>query len=305
MSFKDFLSYQINESFLTRKECIAKLNLYHDEFINLDSVTFSRWMNGRTIPSLLKQLLICDFFQYDIFVFIKKNYYSITNKGKILNEKFNKIMKDEEPTIGKISYYYTEKHDSHYTIHKYYNESFQNTYKIFYSNFEIYNNIFLNLYDTSKKNIHITFEERINNHFVSHDAISLIKDVNTFSSFFNLDEKCINSDFFWFGNLGYLRSRQTSIISHILLLYFIYMTKSYFFISLLRSEQILNIATEIGYKQITKTIFDNNQKLYLTRCDIFDAISHPFVITQINKFLNEEDIDTFFSQEIKEEFFKR
>ncbi|MHA6607614.1 hypothetical protein [Photobacterium damselae] len=214
-------------------------------------------------------------------------------------------MKDEEPTIGKISYYYTEKHDSHYTIHKYYNESFKNTYKIFYSNFEIYNNIFLNLYDTSKKNIHITFEERINNHFVSHDAISLIKDVNTFSSFFNLDEKCINSDFFWFGNLGYLRSRQTSIISHILLLYFIYMTKSYFFISLLRSEQILNIATEIGYKQITKTIFDNNQKLYLTRCDIFDAISHPFVITQINKFLNEEDIDTFFSQEIKEEFFKR
>lgn len=43
---------------LTRKELLIELQLTHTEFSKLDAITLSRWSNGVTTPSYLKQLLI-------------------------------------------------------------------------------------------------------------------------------------------------------------------------------------------------------------------------------------------------------
>lgn len=43
---------------VSRSELLVKLHLAHEEFSGLDQITFTRWKNGITKPSLLKQLLI-------------------------------------------------------------------------------------------------------------------------------------------------------------------------------------------------------------------------------------------------------
>lgn len=44
---------------ISRSELLVRLHLAHEEFSGLDQITFTRWKNGITTPSLLKQLLIC------------------------------------------------------------------------------------------------------------------------------------------------------------------------------------------------------------------------------------------------------
>ncbi|HDY7722176.1 TPA: hypothetical protein RQK05_004208 [Vibrio vulnificus] len=41
-----------------KKELLIKLQLEHEEFVGLDSVTLANWVKGRSSPSLYKQLLI-------------------------------------------------------------------------------------------------------------------------------------------------------------------------------------------------------------------------------------------------------
>ncbi len=51
------LSEWIEDKKITRKELISILqNINYEEFCGLDSITLSRWLNGRTTPPLYKQL---------------------------------------------------------------------------------------------------------------------------------------------------------------------------------------------------------------------------------------------------------
>ncbi|WP_158134630.1 hypothetical protein [Photobacterium damselae] len=63
MYFYEYLKTKINKK--SNKEIIAKLNLFHPIFKNLDEVTFSRWVNNKVKPSNKKIALIVIFFNDD------------------------------------------------------------------------------------------------------------------------------------------------------------------------------------------------------------------------------------------------
>ncbi|MGR5240156.1 hypothetical protein ACPV36_04585 [Photobacterium damselae] len=63
MYFYEYLKTKTNKK--RNKEIIAKLNLFHPVFKNLDEVTFSRWINNKIIPSNKKIALIVLFFKDD------------------------------------------------------------------------------------------------------------------------------------------------------------------------------------------------------------------------------------------------
>ncbi|EPT9249305.1 hypothetical protein ACVTNF_001468 [Photobacterium damselae] len=73
----------------TNKEIVAKLNLHHKAFKNLDEVTFSRWSNGKIIPSNKKIALIILFFNDNYIEYIKKILLKPTTKtlDKLVKKK--------------------------------------------------------------------------------------------------------------------------------------------------------------------------------------------------------------------------
>ncbi|MGR5309836.1 hypothetical protein ACPV34_07510 [Photobacterium damselae] len=307
MSFNHFLKSQYDYHSISRKDCIAKLNIYHEEFSNLDSVTFSRWITGKTTPSLFKQILICVFFEYDLYNFIRDNNYTISKQGNTLYERTLKTFKKKEISANNISYYYDIHGKSKYYIKELDKTEHRNKFFYFYLKFETYKKIF-NLIDKENLSpITISFEEINNNNIISHDSISYIERKNKIlvKKIFNLKNDLDDLDDFWFANLAYQHSELTLALSYTLLTYFMYMNKKTTFLSLFRDEDTFQSYLEVGYKQIPCAIIDNGIKLYLTKCNIFEIISHPFVIRKMNAILNEYDINSFFSQEIKDKYFKR
>ena len=67
MSFSTYLRHKLNEGVFTSKSIIAKLQLSSNLFGKLDSVTLSRWVNGHTIPTLEKQLMLIKCLESDLY----------------------------------------------------------------------------------------------------------------------------------------------------------------------------------------------------------------------------------------------
>ncbi|UKA11866.1 hypothetical protein [Photobacterium damselae] len=305
MSFKEFISFQIKKSSLTRNECIAKLNLYHFEFNKLDTVTLSRWINGKTVPSLYKQILISEYFNVDVFSFIKNKNYTLTNDGKKLEELHRRLTSKVSNSFSNISYNYSRYDKKTYLVNNYDKEKYRNKFLVFYTNFYLYQKIFSIVDENNIKSVCITFEEYRSNCIVGHDSMSLVstKYFDIFNDFF--ETKLDFKDDFWLANIGYHSSSQSFNIAFTSMLYFLYKNKQQSYLSLVRSDDTFHNLTEVGYEQIGKTITDCNEKIYLTKSDVKKVLSHPFVISQINNILNKYEIDSFFSQEIKDEYFKR
>lgn len=98
----------------TKVEIIAELRVYHKSFERLDKITYSRWFNGVTTPSLYKQILILKCFNKSIFdiidVFddipvlkyqqeiyngifdsIENGYYRVRYKNNLCQDDFSKL----------------------------------------------------------------------------------------------------------------------------------------------------------------------------------------------------------------------
>ncbi|HIF9408388.1 TPA: hypothetical protein ACX6R8_000219 [Photobacterium damselae] len=105
MMLKELLKSKVSRSGVTQSRIVSQLNLYHKEFENLDDITFSRWVNGRTKPSRLKTFLLVLFFSYEdtderFFLFKKifhhtkcdKNYIKkLEDKKKLLSDSYHNI----------------------------------------------------------------------------------------------------------------------------------------------------------------------------------------------------------------------
>ncbi|MGR5366452.1 hypothetical protein [Photobacterium damselae] len=305
MSFSLFLTHHIKEKFPSRHYFIAKLNLYDSEFRNLDNVTLSRWCTGRTTPSLYKQILICDFIGENVFYFIKNKKYSLNSRSKNNVSIINTSMKKLENSVNNVSYQYQLNEKSKYNVYRLCKNNHRAKFQNFYLNFSIYSDIYsiLNKHNIEIDNVVLT--ETINEFIVSHGSLSFIdkEAKKQFEFFFNLNKIPYNS--FWFSNLSFQRSVKTVKLSFSLLFYFIYMTNNKIFLSLLRGEETFNNLSEIGYEKIANTIIDTRENIYLMKCDIFKVIAHPTVITILNETLNKYNLEQFFSQEIKDKYFKR
>ncbi|EJN6959228.1 hypothetical protein NRD16_001060 [Photobacterium damselae] len=91
MYFYEYLKNKISGK--SNKEIVAKLNLFHPIFKNLDEVTFSRWINNKITPSNKKIALIVLFFKDDYIDTITNIELKITSIfKKNLEIKKRKIM---------------------------------------------------------------------------------------------------------------------------------------------------------------------------------------------------------------------
>ncbi len=61
------LKIKLSDDCVNATSIIAKLQLFSSLFEKLDSVTFSRWVNARTIPSIEKQLMVIKCFELDLY----------------------------------------------------------------------------------------------------------------------------------------------------------------------------------------------------------------------------------------------
>ncbi|HIF9077313.1 hypothetical protein [Photobacterium damselae] len=291
MSFSLYLKKKISIKKINRSDLIAQLNLYHQEFNNLDAITLSRWITNKTTPSSYKQILIANFFNDDPIDFIK-NHITIKKESKLVINLFDKVMKDIESSYSNISYFHSNE-EANYSIDLLNNKKYNDLFFDFYMNFGIYKKLYKIYYRKNIQKNHICVIKRKNNIISSH--LSLIKlDAQLselLSDLFNVD---INSEFFI--NLGYIEDRETYLFMSSLIFYFFYKNSVRYFTCLIRSE-FLEFLTALPYKQIGSAYIDNERKLYLIQADFLDILSNPFIIKNFEKTLsdNNNNLDKFFS----------
>ncbi|HIF9081889.1 TPA: hypothetical protein ACX6NP_002778 [Photobacterium damselae] len=278
-------------------ELIAQLNLYHNEFRNLDSVTLSRWITNTTIPSLYKQLLICLFFKYDLYRFIKNKNYTSNKTNFNFEKKVKTTMESVENEIQNISYFYNKNHKSEYSVTLNNKEEYRNKLKVFYNNFNLYKDFFRFIDENSLSPQTITCEERINSIMVSHDSLAFVdkKHKTFFEQFFKTN---INIDEFWFANVGFHRSKESLNTSFTLMAYWLIKNNSYDFLSLVRGENAFNNYQELGYTQIRNTIVEGNERFYLCKANLLEILSNHYVISEISRLFNLLDINKIFKNNI-------
>ncbi|ENP8454215.1 hypothetical protein ACEI25_000836 [Photobacterium damselae] len=278
-------------------ELIAQLNLFHSEFQNLDSVTLSRWMTNKTIPSLHKQLLICLYFKQDLYNFIKNKNYTSNKTNLNFEKKVKTTMESIEHAIQNVSYFYNKSDKSEYIVTLNNKEEFRKKLKVFYNNFNIYKDFFRFIDRNSLSPKTITCEERINSIMVSHDSLAFIdkKLKPYFEQFFKIN---IDLNEFWFANVGFHSSKESFNTSFTLMTYWLIKNNSYAFLSLVRGKDAFNNYQELGYKQIRETIIEGNEKFYLCQANILEVLSNQYVISEVSRLFNELSVNDIFLDNI-------
>ncbi len=122
--FQHLLAEWLDINNLSRSDFIAKLQLYDFEnFKGLDSITLSRWLNGKTTPPTYKQISIAQCLHIDIVELIKhidkKDIKSSNKKSKIVSEFIRMVdllnprmsyRKADKNTRVKIEYFTYQQH---------------------------------------------------------------------------------------------------------------------------------------------------------------------------------------------------
>lgn len=278
-------------------ELIAQLNLFHSEFENLDSVTLSRWITNKTIPSLYKQLLICLYFKQDLYDFIKNKIYTSNKTNMNFEKNIKRTMENVEYSLQNVSYFYNKNEKSEYIVTLNDKKEYRDKFGIFYNNFNLYTDLFKFIDDNSLSPKTITCEKRINSIIVSHDSLAFInkKHKMFFEKFFKVN---INLNEFWFANVGVHKSEESLNKSFTLMTYLLIIKNSYDYLSLVRGENNFNHYQELGYKQICETIIEGNERFYLCQANILDVLSNQYVIQEVSRLFNELNVNDIFSDEI-------
>ncbi|MGI2800847.1 hypothetical protein ACRTC3_19920 [Photobacterium damselae] len=294
MSFSLYLKNKISKNKINRSDLIAQLNLYHDEFRNLDAITLSRWVNNKTTPSPYKQALISQYFGEDIITFIN-NHITIKKESKIIKNTFNSIMENIESSYSNISYFHSNE-EPEYIVNAFDYNSYNSLLSNYYMNFPIYQKMNYIFDINNIKNDYLCVIKRKNNVISSH--ISSIKmDEKKSRLLSNLFKTNINSEFFV--NLGYIENRESYLFMTSLLYYYFYKNNIRTFTCLIRGE-FLEFLTLLSYQQIGTTYIDNGRKLYLIQGDFLNVITSPFVLRNFNALLSRSNnnLDDFFTTKL-------
>lgn len=139
---------------LTREQVVNRLTTSdYDETRGCDSTTLSRWVSGKTKPSLYKQLLVCLALDIDILSFIQgvdTNAHKDSMKSKIAFDKYLNFLNNSNNVIS----YYTKTN----SINTYYGLLNQDEHRklldTYYHNFSGY----------------IKIRERLDSEQVEHDC---------------------------------------------------------------------------------------------------------------------------------------
>ncbi|MGR5242582.1 hypothetical protein ACPV36_16950 [Photobacterium damselae] len=270
MSFGYFLKNKISSSKKSRTEIIAQLNLYHDEFSNLDAITFSRWITNKTTPSAFKQVLIADFFNDDIIYFLR-HHLVITKNIKQIKIQFNSLMNKIENSYSNINYHtYSDNKPRYLTLSLSKNEFLSllgGFYKKFPFCFDLINII-------EKSTTHECIVKYQDDFLISHVSFFKISKKNslTISKYLN---KEISEGYFV--NLSYIENRDTFFMIKSIFLYHLYKNNIKTFTCIIRHD-FLDLFIALRYEIIDIQLGKEQDKLYLVQSDVRSIISHPFIL---------------------------
>ncbi|MFH0257978.1 hypothetical protein ACGRL8_13355 [Vibrio rumoiensis] len=139
MIFSEVLSCLESDCGLKRKEIIARLQLYHVEFAFLDDVTFSRWVNNVSSPTLYKQLLLVVFFNLPLVDFIR-----ILDKPKIAKKALNvfeNIFDELDESYHRLHYYSNMSMDAEVCLETMETKEYWEKFGCFYQQLDFYSDV--------------------------------------------------------------------------------------------------------------------------------------------------------------------
>ncbi|HIF9381059.1 TPA: hypothetical protein ACX6RR_000857 [Photobacterium damselae] len=288
MPFSLYLKKKLQERKITRNDLIARLNLYHESFLNLDAITFSRWTTNKTTPSAYKQALIAHFFCDDLIEFMK-NDLTIKKESKAVDTAFNKLMTKLEKSYSNISYFY-DLDNFEYSVNVFDNQKYNEKFKLFYKRFEVYNRLHKQM-----NNLQVTCViKHYNGLIASH--ISFFKLNSKISSLLsNVFNTEIGNDNILV-NLSYIDRKDSYYFMISTLLYLLYKKSEMVFYCIIR-EDFLEYLTTLPCEQIGNAFIDNGFKLYILKVDLINVMVNQFVMNFFLKEIDKNEI--FFNNSIR------
>ncbi|WP_158134628.1 hypothetical protein [Photobacterium damselae] len=287
MQFSLYLKKILQEKKLTRNELIARLNLYHDVFSNLDAITFSRWITNKTTPSPYKQALIAQHLGNDVIEFMKYDL-TIRKESKIVESIFDKLMTKLEKSYSNISYFY-DVDSFEYSVDIFDSQRFNDNLSLFYKRFKLYG-----LLKDKMNNINTICIYKTHNKLIaSHISLFKLNEnlASRLSNIFNIDLD-VNR---FFINISYIDNRNSYFFMISVLLYYLYNNTEMYFYCVIR-EDFLEYMTSISCEQIGNAFIDNGFKIYLLKVDLINVMVNQFVM---NFFLKEmENNEMFFNDSL-------
>ncbi|MHA6607615.1 hypothetical protein [Photobacterium damselae] len=284
MSFDLYLKSKIENSNLVRSEIIAKLNLYHEEFFNLDAITLSRWINKKTTPSMYKQLLIAKFFHDDILTFLSTEAV-FKDSPKYILDLYEKIINNIEKSYNNVNYFASCQNDPEYLILNINRKEYFEYLKSFYDNYRLYREMHYELKADIKK---IYIYININGYPLSHMLISYMNEefkcflTNTFST--NISNKLRH-----IVNLSYITDYDSYTFMKSLIYFFFIKKDISNFLCIIR-EEFYELLLNLNFKQIGKTYIDDKTKIYLLEGDLLKILSNPINSNELLYHLDKSNV---------------
>ncbi|HIF9317014.1 hypothetical protein [Photobacterium damselae] len=292
MSFEAYLQDKLFNVGFVRNKLIDDLSFLYKEFQSLDHITLSRWVNGNTEPSILKQLLVCNYFNDSILDYYSNHFNKLTT-SKILNAKKRKFFIETGSRYSNDIYQIDNKF--HCFLEKSNLERNKALFSGVYKRFAISKKCteVIDKYKHINNGSVIIYESdnmgNISSHMIiSHNKpIEMIREARRFLGFYDI---AINSAF---SDVSHFRNEAVfDFFVGVLAIYFIknnLVLSDFFFFT--RHKDLVFIDELLGAKQISNTIKNGCDNIYPMKISVLKFLSSPFVISQAVNVINNNNFN--------------
>lgn len=283
MTFSQYLSHMLNKKNINQTNTVCDLQFFHATFNTLDNVTFNRWINNKTTPSLEKQLIIARYFEQDLYFFILGINKSTPSKH--IMDTYNTIFDAIENSRHQFSY--KKKSNDRRTLNLINVETNKHRFLLgeFYNNMEVYNRIFSEM-DAKNHNANTTAliikqQEQIIGH------ISINKDFRQFIPYLKQKYNFPPISKSVLINVGYYSNRDDHelLIGHVFCYLLDQCENTEYCYVITKGQLFLKWLKQLGgIIVVVQQEPSKYGKLYLLQFNLSKLLSQPFVFQKIQNF---------------------
>lgn len=263
----------------SRKEIIAKLQMYHPIFSSLDEITFSRWVTGYSQPSMLKIILLNKYFSAPLTELIE--LIPMCKISQKEHKAYDRLFTHVDDSYHRVSYY-PENSEQVYLKHSSLStDDHREQLGSFYNSFGTYRFIFQKMDDNHHTTQIELFTLEWCSHILSHT--SYIHDFSQFAHYLNIsintsNERSIliNVSYYTYKHFYAILfgSMLNHVIEHHTQLDSVYIA----FRGQLSIAYIESIGGEIIWSKKETNLLGN---IYIARFDFNTLISNPMIFNFI------------------------
>ncbi len=291
LKFKDYLAMWLTKKQCSRKELIALLQKrYYPLFSGLDAVTVCRWLNGKTVPKLNKQLCIAQCLQIDIVDFLLTIHPSTIRPLRKEELAHQQLTRAFNSSLSPLSYNQLYQ-DNHINVCEHSYQKHISSFGDFYRNISALRPFLSELYRMrSEVRYRSTVIRNPNRDVLGHWAgIMNIEKINNLPSFISLPPEQVRYGLVIMPGFYACAQHHLDIILHSACLYltFDYKEKDTAYIFVVEYPPILHFyktimrAKEVKYYPPLES--RDKMGVYLLQFDIMEAISSPFLFPKIQE----------------------